>query len=202
MKRLLGLALVGLCSTPLAALAQDSLPPGDITIFSTFHARLAAYEDVSRWAAERQPGRGERGWANRVANSGRDGREWVVKFLGKYGAQVHPVEGDSLTLAATLIRGELEALQGRALDSAWARHMTLWLDEARVRAIFVESKQLQHRKARGAESSLRGAWGNGYLYACHVRSRYERKGLDGRDLACGQGPDQPPEASAPRAAAR
>jgi hypothetical protein len=200
MKRFLALALAALSAGAPAALAQDSLPSGDIAVFSAFRARIVAYHEVNDWVAEHRGG-GRPIWVKRLVGYGRDGREFVDKFLAKHGAAPHPVDGDSLTLAMLALRTRLEPLAGRALDSAWTREMTLWLDEARVRAIFTESKQLAHKDARRAENHLRGIWGFPYGEFCAGRRKYERKGLDGRDLPCGRPPEPQAEASRPRAEA-
>jgi hypothetical protein len=192
MKSVQALAIACLLSSPSVAGAQDALPPGDVAIFSVFHARLVAAGELSSWAAERLDNGKARGTARKVAGHSRDGWEYVTKFLGKYGATIQPVADDSLALAAGQLRRQLESLQGRALDSAWAHHMTLWLDDARVRAIFVDGKRLEHKKARGAESNLRGAWGFGYGFACALRTWFDKKTLDGRDLDCGP-PSEPAE---------
>jgi len=197
MKAVQALSLTCLLLNPAVTVAQDALPPGDVAIFSVFHARLVASGELSTWAAGRLDNGKARGTARKVASYSKDGSDYVIKFLGKYGATVQPVTDDSLALAAGLLRQELESLQGRALDSAWAHHMTLWLDEARVRAIFVDGKRLEHKKARGAESNLRGAWGYGYSFACALRTWFDRKTLDGRDLECGP-PSQPAEGQASR----
>ena len=192
MKSVQTLAIVCLLSTPSPAAGQDTLPPGDVAIFSVFHARLVAAGELSTWAAGRLDDAKARGTARKVAGHSRGGWESVSKFLGKHGATVQSVTDDSLALAAGLLRQQLESLQGRALDSAWAHHMTLWLDEARVRAIFVDGKRLEHKKARGVESSLRWAWGNAYSFACALRTWFDKKTLDGRKLDCGP-PSQPAE---------
>jgi hypothetical protein len=197
MKSVLALSLTCLLSSPAVAAAQDALPPGDVAIFSIFHARLVAAEELGTWAAGRLDNGKARGTARKVASHSRDGWESVTKFLEKYGAAAQPVTDDSLTLAAGRLRQELESLQGRALDSAWAHHVTLWLDEARVRAIFGDGKRLGHKKARGVESSLRWAWGNAYSFACALRTWFDRKTVDGRDLECGP-PSEPAEGQASR----
>jgi hypothetical protein len=184
MKSVQMLALACLLASPSAAFGQDALPPGDVAIYSVFHARFVAAEELSTWAAERLEKRDARGTARKVASYARDGSKVVTKFLGKYGATVQPVTDDSLALAAGKLREQLESLQGRALDSAWAHHVTLWFDEARVRGIFVDGKRLEHKKARAQESSLRWFWGNGYVFACALRTWYDKTTVDGRKLKC------------------
>lgn len=184
MKTVQALAVACLLSIPSIAPAQDALPPADVAIFSVFHARLVAADSLGTWAASRLDNGKARGTARKVAGHARDGWEYVDKFLGKYGTAVQPVLDDSLALAALRIRVELASLQGRALDSAWAHRTTLWLDHARVRAIFADGKRLEHKKARGAESNLRGAWGYGYGFACALRTWFDKRTLDGRKLEC------------------
>jgi hypothetical protein len=197
MKRFLALAFVALSFGASSAVAQDSLPAGDITVFSAFRARIVAYHEVNDWVAGHRGG-GRPIWVKRLVGYGRQGREFVDKFFAKHGAVPDSVAGDSLTLAMLALRQRLGPLSGRALDSAWTREMTLWLDEARVRAIFVESKQLAHKDSRRAENHLRGIWGFPYGEFCAGRSKYERKGLDGRDLPCGRPPEPLAEASRPQ----
>jgi hypothetical protein len=192
MKLLKMLTIGCLLLVPSVAPAQDALPPGDVAIFSIFHARLVAAGELSTWASERLENGKARGTARKVAGHSRDGYEYVIKFLGKHGAIVQPVADDSLALAASLLGRQLESLQGRVLDSAYAHHMTLWLDAARVQAIFVDAKRLEHKKARGAETNLRGAWGFGYGFACALRTWFDKTTLDGRKLDCGP-PSEPAE---------
>jgi hypothetical protein len=195
MKPAQALTIACLLSSPSVAAGQDALPPGDVAIFSAFHARLVAAGELSSWAAERLENGKARGTARKVAGHSRDGFEAVTRFLEKHGASVQPVTDDSLAIAAGRLQQQLESLQGRALDSAWAHHMTLWLDEARVRAIFVDGKRLEHKKARGAESGLRWHWGNGYAFACALRTWFDKTTIDGRKLECGP-PSQPAEGHA------
>jgi hypothetical protein len=108
-----------LLSCPAVAVAQDTLPPGDVAIFSVFHARLVAAEELGTWAAGRLENDKARGTARKV------------------------------------------------------------------RAIFVDGKRLEHKKARGVESSLRWAWGNAYSFACALRTWFDHKTVDGRELECG-----------------
>lgn len=171
---------------PAPGTAQDALPPGDVEIFSAFHARLVEVSDLAAW-----------GTANLTDRKLRDHARWMSGYTGKFarsieeflaeqGGAVQAVGEDSLVMKARKLRRQLETLAGRERDSAWAHGASVWLDDARVRAIFVDSKRLQHKKARGRESSLRWAWGEPYSRTCVMRERFER----GR-LACGAPPVDP-----------
>jgi hypothetical protein len=180
------LIVAGLLTASLEARAQDTLPSGDVQVFSVFHARLLEVSELGAWGTRRLSDDKARklaewmsGYTGKFATS-------IEDFLSKHGASIDSIADDSLVVAARQLRYDLEPLSGRALDSAWARGVNGWLDRARVQAIFIDSKRLQHKKARGRESSLRWAWGEPYSRTCVARERFSKE-----TLACGAPPAEP-----------
>lgn len=174
-----------------AASAQDNLPPGDVRIFSAFHSRLLESSELGTWAAGRLTDRKARDVATWLAGYSGTSARSLAEFVSERGGAVERVDDDSLVVAARRLREELGGLSGPVLDSTWLHRVNLWMDAARVRAIFVDSKQLEHKAARGRESSLRWAWGEPYFATCVVRKRFERSGRRGKDEVCGWPPRDP-----------
>jgi hypothetical protein len=179
------LVVAGLLTAPLDAQAQDTLPSGDVQVFSIFHARLLEASELGAWGRRLSDDKARKvaewmsGYMRKSAGS-------IEEFMGEHGASIDSIADDALVVAARRLRQELEPLSGQALDSAWARGVNDWLNRARAQAIFVDSKRLQHKQARGRESSLLWAWGEVYSRNCAVRKRFEKG-----ESVCGGAPAEP-----------
>jgi hypothetical protein len=187
MRRVHVLVVAGLLTASLDAVAQDTLPSGDVQVFSGFHARLLEVSELGAWGARRLSDDKARKLAEWMSGYTGKFAKSIEEFLGKHKASSESIADDSLVVAARQLRQDLEPLSRQALDSAWALGVNGWLDRARVQAIFIDSKRLHHKKARGRESSLRWAWGEPYSRTCVLRERFEKE-----KLACGAPPVEPP----------
>jgi hypothetical protein len=187
MRRVHVLVVAGWLTASLEARAQDTLPPGDVQVFSVFHARLLEVSELAAWGTRRLSDDKARKLAEWMSGYTGKFAKSIAEFLGKHDASIDSIADDSLVVAARQLRRDLEPLSGHALDSAWTRGVNGWLDRARVQAIFIDSKRLEHKKTRGRESSLRWAWGEPYSRSCVVRERFEKE-----TPACGAPPAEPP----------
>jgi hypothetical protein len=186
MRRLQALLVAGLLIVSTQASADEAMSAADARIFSVFHARLLEQSALGAWGRDRLTDEKARIVAKWMDSYAAKFAKSVDELLAKQGATVTPADDDPLVLEARALREELASLPGNALDLAWAQRVSAWLDKARAQAIFVDARKIESKKARGRESSLRWAWGEGYFRTCVIRRQLEKI-----ELACAAPPRDP-----------